>query len=236
MADESELRPGDVDDALAAEYVLGVLPHDERAGIAARIERDAAFAARVSRWQEHFNAFNPEYEAVSPPAAVFDRIERRLFGAPAPARATSGLWGSIAFWRGFAAASLAASLFAFFRPDGAFFQSQTPVLVAELSATTGHMGLIASYDPSEGQMRIVPIAAASDNPKSLEVWLIAEDGRPQSLGLVDTADKGLIRISDPMRQRIHQGVSFAVSLEPQGGSPTGQPTGPVLASGTLRSL
>ena len=236
MADESELRPGEMDDALAAEYVLGVLPHDERALIEKRIGSDAAFAARVATWQAHFSAFDPDYTEVSPPAAVFDRIERRLFGAPAPARTAFSLWGSLAFWRGLAAASLAASLFAFFRPDGAIFQSQAPVLVAELAATTGHMGLVASYDPAYGEMRIVPIAAASDNPKSLEVWLIAEDGRPQSIGLVDTADKGLIRISDPMRQRIHQGVSFAVSLEPQGGSPTGQPTGPVLASGTLRSL
>jgi len=29
---------------------------------------------------------------------------------------------------------------------------------------------------------------------------------------------------------------FAISLEPHGGSPTGQPTGPVVASGDLRAM
>jgi anti-sigma-K factor RskA len=36
--------------------------------------------------------------------------------------------------------------------------------------------------------------------------------------------------------RITPDATLAVSMEPPGGSPTGQPTGPVIASGTLTSL
>jgi anti-sigma-K factor RskA len=36
--------------------------------------------------------------------------------------------------------------------------------------------------------------------------------------------------------RINADAALAVSMEPPGGSPTGQPTGPVIASGKLTSL
>ncbi|MGQ3058039.1 MAG: anti-sigma factor [Nevskia sp.] len=62
---------------------------------------------------------------------------------------------------------------------------------------------------------------------SLELWLITEAG-PVSLGLLPTAGEG--------RLKLPAGVSgaqltLAISMEPVGGSPTGQPTGPVLTSG-----
>jgi anti-sigma-K factor RskA len=40
-------------------------------------------------------------------------------------------------------------------------------------------------------------------------------------------------VEEPMAPQIREGATLAVSLEPTGGSPTGQPTGPVIASGKL---
>jgi anti-sigma-K factor RskA len=37
-----------------------------------------------------------------------------------------------------------------------------------------------------------------------------------------------------MRGNIKEGTTFAISVEPFGGSPTGQATGPVIAVGTAR--
>ncbi|MNH30922.1 Anti-sigma-K factor rskA [compost metagenome] len=51
--------------------------------------------------------------------------------------------------------------------------------------------------------------AAVDQGRSLELWAIPADGKP---------------------------IALAVSLEPKGGSPTGQPTGPVLYQGALAAL
>jgi anti-sigma-K factor RskA len=42
----------------------------------------------------------------------------------------------------------------------------------------------------------------------------------------------MIRI-DPSDPRVQGANALAVSLEPQGGSPTKQPTGPVLCSGVI---
>ena len=56
---------------------------------------------------------------------------------------------------------------------------------------------------------------------------------PQSLGVIDASLKipaGQLGKIDPAT--LNETV-FAISLEPQGGSPTGAPTGPVLYTGKL---
>ncbi len=55
-----------------------------------------------------------------------------------------------------------------------------------------------------------------------ELWIIAPDAAPVSLGLL--AD-GPLTVQYPMPPR---GWTLAVSIEPAGGSPTGAPTGPVI--------
>jgi anti-sigma-K factor RskA len=45
-----------------------------------------------------------------------------------------------------------------------------------------------------------------------------------------------LAVSADLRRKIDAGAVFAISLEPQGGSPTGQPTGPVVAAGDLRDI
>jgi anti-sigma-K factor RskA len=53
-ADEHEREPGG-DDMFAAEYVLGVLPADERQIAAHRIAADAGFARLVEQWEERLS-------------------------------------------------------------------------------------------------------------------------------------------------------------------------------------
>ena len=45
-----------------------------------------------------------------------------------------------------------------------------------------------------------------------------------------------IELSPAIQQKLAQGAVLAISLEPKGGSPTGKPTGPVVASGDLKSI
>jgi anti-sigma-K factor RskA len=42
-----------------------------------------------------------------------------------------------------------------------------------------------------------------------------------------------MRLADALAQLLRQGATIAISVEPPGGSPTGAPTGPVVASGPL---
>ena len=112
MSREDDSGPaGEGDDLLAAEFVLGVLSAEERRGAAARLDTDAAFARLVERWEGQLAPLGEGYDPVEPPPSAKPAIDRRLFAAglgEAQAAAPAGIWRSVGFWRGLAAAALAA--------------------------------------------------------------------------------------------------------------------------------
>ena len=61
-----------------------------------------------------------------------------------------------------------------------------------------------------------------------ELWIIAPNAAPVSLGLLEDRPLVVTYPSPP------EGFVFAVSVEPSGGSPTGQPTGPVILTAEVR--
>jgi anti-sigma-K factor RskA len=106
----------------------------------------------------------------------------------------------------------------------------TPLL-AELSSANSQVNLLASYEAQTGRLRIVPVAAGKPEEKSLELWLVPGSGAPQSLGVFQPDKSGELVIPANLRGQMTEGATLAVSLEPFGGSMTGGPTGPVVASG-----
>jgi anti-sigma-K factor RskA len=56
------------------------------------------------------------------------------------------------------------------------------------------------------------------------------------MGVIPPGPSAHIEVSPEARRKFATGAVLAVSLEPTGGSPTGQPTGPVVAAGDLRSI
>ena len=70
----------------------------------------------------------------------------------------------------------------------------------------------------------------------MELWLIPEGEKPHSLGLIDPDKPVTISVPENLLPKVNQSAVLAVSLEPPGGSPTGQPTGPVIANGKLAAL
>jgi len=221
------------DNALAGEYVLGVLPHAERRSVEERMTRDSEFAALVASWQADFSHLDDSYAPEAPPQRVKAAIDARLFVETGTS--TGGLWGSLVFWRGLAFAAIAvAAVLGIYGGNfpGAGGPGEAPVLVAELAATDSGVGLIAALDPADGAFTITPAAFSPDDGKSLELWLVPGDGAAVSLGLVPT-DGGRLVLDRDLVNRVSDGALLAVSLEPLGGSPTGVATGPVLLSGAL---
>jgi len=70
--------------------------------------------------------------------------------------------------------------------------------------------------------------------RDFELWLIVGDSAPRSLGLVREGTRPA-RAAD-LSEDLIEGVTLAVSLEPQGGSPEPVPTGPVVAVGQLKKI
>jgi anti-sigma-K factor RskA len=75
----------------------------------------------------------------------------------------------------------------------------------------------------------------ADPRHSHELWVIPAGGKPRSLGVMPDARQTHMQLADALAELMQEGATVAISVEPRGGSPTGSPTGPVVASGALRS-
>lgn len=226
--------PPDDDDMLAAEFALGVLQGEGREALARRLAGDPALAANVRFWEEHFSQLTREIAPVTPPQHVLARLENRLFSTRQQAR-RPGLWNSLGFWRGLAAASLAAVVAVGawnFRPSE---QGAEQALVAEVAGEQGLVKLVAFYDGKTGELRLNRTEGAAAAGRSFELWLIAGQDAPVSLGVLPAGNTSRHVVPVALRGKFANAV-LAISDEPQGGSPTGAPTGAVLATGKLTAI
>lgn len=221
------------DEVLAGEYVLGVLSLEDRQKVERRMRSDRQFAAIVSRWEQNLSEFNEEYEMVTPAKSVFPKIERRIFGEAALG---AHLWNSLVVWRSVALGSLflAAGVLVFTITNNGISQ---PVpgkqLTASLAGQNSAINLLADYDAASGRLRVTPVAAGKPEEKSLELWLIRGTDPAEALGVLPQTGEGEIVLPQELHGKLTEGAIIAVSVEPFGGSPTGKPTGDVVASGTI---
>lgn len=219
-------------DVAAAELALGLLDGDERAAALRRMLAEPAFARDVERWRAHFGALFAAVPAVEPGPALGDRVIARLDN-PAVAAPRAGYWKPFAI----AASLAAASLF------GVIVTRPTPVapppvvtagpapMVAAFMIEGQKAPLVATYDAQGGSLSMpgpMPIPAG----KSAQLWAIVGSGAPVPLGLFHEAGA---RVEAEARSAVPMapGTTLAISIEPEGGSPTGLPTGPVVGSATL---
>src|SRR5579859_1696202 len=232
MSDEQIIGSGDPA-LVAGEYVLGVLNASERRAFEARLTREPALRAEVEYWEQRLGALAAEVRPIDPPPQVWAKIEAKL-DAQTQAR---GVWRNLPFWRWAAlgsAAVAAASLLALVYP--ARLQPPSAPLVAKLEENSGRPNFIVSIDSAGRGLTVVPAALSDVNQRALELWLIAPGEQPRSLGLIDAGRPVHISVPADMIGRVTPRATLAVSLEPPGGSPTGLPTGPVIASGKLTKL
>lgn len=217
-----------------AEYVLGVLDADQHAEMARLIAADPSLQAEEQFWVSRLEGLNEDFAKVTPPLAVFEKIESRLFGEPQKTSLFAGLWNNINLWRGFAAAGLAAIVLAIglnmFTPVP---QPSQPQLVASLSAEQSEVKFLALYDGDTGTVRLSAQSGDAVPDRDFELWFIAGQQAPVSLGLVPVDGSIEVVLPDTVRQQVGQGIVLAVTLEPLGGAPDGAPTGPIVAAGAL---
>lgn len=115
-------------------------------------------------------------------------------------------------------------------------QAPEPALVATLSSAETPARLVVSYDPVRQSVLVTPAVLESQADRDHQLWLIPPDGTPRSLGLVRADASQRIVIPVALLRQLSDDASIAVSVEPVGGSPTGLPTGPVIASGQLTPI
>jgi len=216
-------------DRLAAEYVLGTL----RGRARRRFERwlvSPQVGAIVKAWEERLAGLEPRLEPVSPPSTVWTGIENKLElrrSHAQPAMRWLAIAASLAFF-------VVAGVFLLRSPDGGV-QVTPPTQLASTQRS------LLQADPQTIYWRVevlgdnqelsLHVHVVHDLPpgKAHELWALPEGGgAPVSLGLMPhTGDHHRV-LTASQRAALAGSKQIAVSLEPEGGSPTGAPTGPVL--------
>ena len=233
-------------DRLAADYVVGTLRGAARRRFEALLPAHPVLRRAVRAWQARLMPLTETVPPVAPPSRVWTAIEQHLFGprsrpvadagsaAAVPITAVAQVvqrwWERLGLWQGLsAAASIAAIGLAVTLSLPAPVQ---PPIVVVLSPNQSQTRFVASVSADGRSLVLKPIdGAVLTAGQAYELWALPSSGAPRSLGLVSSQGGTTVQ-----RARLLQDTAaFAVSIEPPGGSPTGAPTGPVVAVGKLDS-
>ncbi|MBI3344508.1 MAG: anti-sigma factor [Gammaproteobacteria bacterium] len=218
---------------LAGEYVLGTLHGAARRRFERLLREDARLRMIVVDWQSYLQPLAEAIPPVAPPERVWQRIQQRI----TPRKVRPGLWRRLEFWRpaGLMAGALAAALLIYIG-----LLPPTPVApgyIAVLSDTAARPVWVVSVAQATGELTIKAVQPEPVAPdKALELWALPKGQPPRSLGLLPASGVKTVALSGPLHQILASATALAVSLEPRGGSPTGQPTGPVLYQGPWLAL
>lgn len=223
---------------LASEYVLGTMKGGARRRFEQYLRRDPALRVEVTNWEARLMPLADRLKPVVPHARVWEKIDMRIDGFNRGSRSVNkktGLWESIAFWRNFglgaggvAAALLTAMLI--LKP-----YDQDPMLTAVL-AEDNNVARVFIEQPKSGMLMVKMVTPwKTMNGMALQLWVVPKDGAPRSLGIInDTGETKIVLVG--MDEKLSGGLVFAISKEPPGGSPTGQPTGNVMCKGAIARM
>jgi anti-sigma-K factor RskA len=230
------------DDLAAAEYALGTLSPSERATLAARRLREPDLDQAIRAWEHRLAPLAEALAPIDPSEDYLPAIQARIRAVPpalgetaatmdaviADLRRRAGRWRSAAIAASVVAALLAVGLAV--RETG---RSASPhEYVAILQKDAGSPAVEVTVDLDRLEFSVRPIAATAPPGKSYELWLIDQRlGPPRSLGVVGDARRAASLAG--YARSIVQDATYAVTVEPPGGSPDGKPSGPPVFVGKL---
>ena len=110
-------------------------------------------------------------------------------------------------------------------------------LVAVLQQDPTTPAFLVSIDPASRMLTARRVSAAPEPGRSYELWLISNKyPAPRSLGVVGASEFTARPLPSGFDADTIKTASYAISLEPEGGSTTGAPTGPILFKGQVVEL
>jgi anti-sigma-K factor RskA len=219
----------EVIDRLASEYALGTLRGPARR----RFERWRTSTSLVDErcrfWEERLMHLAKNLKPVQPPAHVWPAIERRLNFTTGSSALRRARWFALAasvllvvgmlsllYWRSIPATG--------------------PTAVATISAKSGeHLWELEVFGKKDRLVTRVAKLPTRPTGSDYELWALPAGAAPVSLGVLPTAGASTRTLTSMQMQALAHSNQVAVSIEPLGGSPTGQPTGAVVYTATLRA-
>jgi anti-sigma-K factor RskA len=233
--------PGDAAgrDALAGEYVLGTADAETAARVAAAVQGDAAWRAAVQGWERRLAPLVALVRLETPPPDMWDRIEARI----TPHRVHVARGPRLSWlWVGWAiTATLAAAVLAVLAllPSLGLSPPPPPRMMASMVAFAQRTApsWLVEVD-ARGQLRLIPFRATT-GPRAvppegrvLQFWgLLPGASTPTDLGVLPRVP-AVVTIPTQTLQPVADMI-LEISVEPEGGSKIGRPTGPIVFMGRL---
>ena len=229
---------------LSAEYVLGTLQGRARRRFERLVRSDLSLRSEVQLWEARLGRLALQVQPVDPPETIWLSLQRRIeqgntvplrrpSAAQQPKRSGPPVWRILAGLAA-AAAVVLAVLLGQPKTPGSLPVAVAPVepaaasYVALLKMPDSDMQWTVSLTPARGRMTVAAIGAAPQlGDRAPELWWLSPSG-PVAIGVLPTQGKGSMPLPAALANAAE--LKLAISLEPPGGSPSGQPTGPVVAS------
>ncbi|QEI08959.1 RNA polymerase subunit sigma-70 [Pigmentiphaga aceris] len=240
------------DSDLAGEYVLGTLDAATRAQVEARLEHDAVLRGEVYRWQDRLHELTRQVAPVEPTPGLWRGIADRLPAADAARGGAASVktaptehspvvhppfWANVNMLRWTSGLAIAASALLALR--------MVLAPAAPMAPDSPYMAVLTSPDKTaswlvdashNNEVRLIPLTRTEvASTQALQFWTKADSANaPTSLGLVSSNEITVVPL-DRM-PTLEGNQLFEITLEPQNGSPTGRPTGPILSLGRTTTV
>lgn len=214
--------------ALAADYAIGLMAPAARRRFEQLLLDDAALRVELAHWQESLASLTETLPQVPVPERVWQGVTARIEPQVLHVPEKRPFWN----WLRVTAALCSIVVLVFL---GSLYNRDDARYHATLLTANAQPAL--KVEAHADYLQVEPLTLAAVDPgRSLELWAIPADGKPISLGVIPAGGKGKVELNEAQKALIGKPIALAVSLEPKGGSPTGQPTGPVLYQGALAAL
>lgn len=222
--------------AIADEYVLGLLEPAEAARVEAEMEKDAELKAAIAAGRDRFLPL--DNGSISQPVSegLWQRIEAAL---PAQTRQSAFSFARPANdnssrpWKMAAFASMAAVFVLAIGLAFNMMRTVEPLVIAVLVNETGEVqAVVEDFGNEQATIRMLADYHVPAN-KTIQVWTLpSREMGPVSLGVIEGVRSA--RLGGPLLPTPRNDQLYEITLEQVGGSPTGRPTGPILAKGFAR--
>lgn len=217
---------------LAARYVLGIMHGKARQRFERWLMESFELRQETWFWERELNNLPPLSEDSPPPQRVWKKIQHQLNRHPSREKT----WKRTSLFGGALAAITIFTLVALL----VLPQEEIRIpheMIAVIQNQTAQPLWTIKFDEQGGYLVLRPENIKKPADKDYELWLLKAGTQPVSAGVLPVSQGEIqVRLSPSQLQQLMAGQQIAVSLEPPGGSPTGQVTGPVLYQSTFVRL
>jgi len=225
---------------IADEYVLGLLSETDIVEVEDEIERNITLATAVAEARERFLPLDTNVDPAAVSPVLWQAIEARLpeqatleapsIASVSPRVPTAGNDNVRSGWRSTALSAIAASLILAVGLVWSVTRSVEPLVVAVLLNEAGEVqAVVEDFGNDTASIRFLADFSVPED-KTMQVWTLpSREMGPMSLGLLEEAHS--TRLSGSTLPKPQDAQLYEITLEQAGGSPTGRPTGPILAKG-----